>query len=196
MQADTLHLSSGTLILIELVIAAVLWVVLRGLAKSWSSEGAVDHRVVLALSSISALVGGLCCLTPIVLVLVGVASVSVASSLGNVLYGDYRWLFRLASLLLTGLALAIYFRNRGVCTLQEVKRRRSWLINVSLLVLVTSTTAYIFWTYVVLQYWGIAAGLPWAQYDESWAIPTSAALAAFTILLFLIIGRGRKPGPK
>ena len=24
--------------------------------------------------------------------------------------------------------------------------------------------------------WGIAAGLPWGQWDESWAIPTSIAL--------------------
>lgn len=153
----------------------------------------MDHKAILALSSVSALIAGLCCLTPIVLVLLGIASISVAASLGNVLYGDYRWLFRLVSLLLTAAALIIYFRRRGVCTLMEVKRRRKWLLNMSLLVLVTSTTAYILWAYVALHYWGIAAGLPWAQYDESWAIPTSAALATFTVLLFFFISRYRTP---
>lgn len=184
--------SSALLIFAELAIPIALWLLLRTLGRSRSREE-VDHKVILALSSVSALIGGLCCLTPIVLVLLGVASVSVAADLGNVLYGDYRWLFRLASLLLTAAALVIYFRGRGVCTLAEAKRRRKWLLNISILVLVTSTTAYIFWTYVVLQYWGIAAGLPWAQYDESWAIPTSSALAALTVLLFFIVGRYRTP---
>ena len=58
----------------------------------------------------------------------------------------------------------------------------------------SSLAVYIFWTYVVLHYLGIAAGLPWGQYDESWAIPTSAVLFALVAFLFYFIGTGpRKP---
>ncbi len=136
------------------------------------------------------IIGGLCCLAPIVLVLFGLASVSAAASLGNVLYGDYRWLFRAVALICLGLGLLIYFRRSGVCTLDRAKRERNRLINVSLLVLVASAGVYIFWTYVVLHYWGIAAGLPWSRYDEGWAIPVSAAaLVAVSVLTFLSFRR-------
>ncbi len=160
------------------------------------AEETVDGKAVLAISGIAAALGGLCCMTPIVLVLFGLANVSVAASLGNVLYGDYRWAFRLFSLAVLSLALFFYFRKRGVCSLDDVKRRRNWIINFSLLVLLSSTAAYVFWTYVVLQYWGIAAGLPWAQYDESWAIPSSAALAVIATLLFLFFRRAANSASK
>jgi len=121
------------------------------------------------------------------------ASVSGAASLGNMLYGDYRWLFRIAALIFIGIGLLVYFRKRGVCTLDDARRQRNRLINVSLLVLTTATTIYVFWTYVALHYWGIAAGLPWAQYDERWAIPLSLGLLAVVALLWVFLGRSRRP---
>ncbi len=149
-----------------------------------------DRKAIVILSSMAGIIGGLCCLTPIVLMLFGLASVSAAASLGNVLYGDYRWLFRSAALICLGLGLVIYFRRSGVCTLDAAKRERNRLINVSLLVLFASAGFYIFWTYVVLHYWGIAAGLPWSHYDESWAIPVSAAaLVAVSVLTSLSFRR-------
>jgi hypothetical protein len=144
-----------------------------------------DRKAVLIFSSAAALIGGLCCLTPIVLVLLGLASVSVAASLGNVFYGDYKWLFRASGLLFLSVALIVYFRRQGICTLDEAKRQRDRLVNISMIVLVMSIGAYILWTYVILHYWGIAAGLPWAQYDEIWAIPTSAVVIAVAALLLL-----------
>jgi len=150
---------------------------------------ASDRKAVVILSSLTALVGGLCCLTPIVLVLFGLASVSAAADLGNVLYGEYRWLFRLAALALAGLGLVIYFRNRGVCSLEEAKRQRTRVINVSLLVTFGAVALYVFWNYVALHYWGIAAGLPWSQYDERWAIPASIILLAPAALWLARLGR-------
>lgn len=64
--------------------------------------GQGDRKGILVLSGLAALVGGLCCLTPVVLVLLGLASISAAASLGNVLYGDYHWEFRLVALALLG----------------------------------------------------------------------------------------------
>ena len=158
-------------------------------------DAALDGKTILAISFLSGSLGGLCCLTPIVLVLLGLANVSVAASLGNVLYGDYRWVFRILGLLFLGGFLVVYFRKRGVCTLDEAKRQRVWLLNIALLMLLASATAYIFWTYVVLQYGGIAAGLPWAQYDESWATPASIVLALVSGLWFIFVKRKTKSGP-
>ena len=142
------------------------------------------------ISGLAALIGGLCCLTPIVLALLGLASVAVAADLGNVLYGNYRWVFRIVALGFVAAALVIYFRRRGICTLDQARQERNRILNTSLVVSISSMGAYILWTYVAVHYWGIAVGLPWAQYDESWAIPLAAAVLAAAVLLHYVLLRG------
>ncbi len=154
-----------------------------------------DRKGIFLISGLAALIGGLCCLTPVVLVLVGLASLSVAADMGNVLYGDYRWLFRIAALTFLALALGFYFRRKGICTLDQARRERNRIINTSLVVLTFSVGIYIFWTYIAVHYLGIAAGLPWAQYDESWAVPASAAVLGITLILYLIFFRSSRKEP-
>ncbi len=157
-----------------------------------TAEPSNDRKGIVVISALAGLIGGLCCLTPVVLVLLGLASVSVAASLGNVLYGDYAWWFRSAALLFLALALFVYFRKKGICTLDEARRQRNRIINTSLVVLIFAAGIYIFWTYVALQYSGIAVGLPWAQYDESWAIPASAIVLGAALLLYFALFRRRR----
>jgi hypothetical protein len=38
-----------------------------------------------------------------------------------------------------------------------------------------------------VHYAGIAAGLPWAQYDESWALPASLVLLVIGGVLYLLL---------
>ncbi len=147
-------------------------------------EEASERKDVTWFAIAAGIIGGLCCLTPIVMVLLGLATVAVAADLGNVLYGEYRWAFRLAGLGFLAAALVVYFRKRGICTLDQARRQRNRVLNVTLLVLTGAVGSYVLWTYVVLHYGGIAAGLPWAQYDESWAVPVSlSVLAVFVLLL-------------
>lgn len=149
-----------------------------------ASSTAGDRRSILLFSLVAGIIAGLCCLTPIVLVMLGLATVSFAADLGNALYGKYRWLFRAAGLAFLVVGLAIYFRRQGVCTLNQAKQQWIRIFNMTLLVLIAAVGIYIFWTYIVLHYWGIAAGLPWAQYSETWALPTAAAIfAVFFVLL-------------
>ncbi len=142
-----------------------------------------DSKAILTFSLVAGIIGGLCCFTPIVVTLFGVTTITVAADLGNVLYGEYRWAFRLVALVFLAAGLVVYFRTRGIGTLDQAKRYRSRIINFSLLVLISASVIYVFWTYVVLHYWGIAAGLPWAQYNEDWAIPTTAVILLLAFLL-------------
>jgi NADH:ubiquinone oxidoreductase subunit 6 (subunit J) len=151
-----------------------------------------DRKAIVVFSSLGGIFAGLCCFPPIVWVMFGLAGVAFANDLGNVLYGDYRWLFRAVTLLLLAVGLFFYFRRSGICTLDQARRERNRILNVSLLVLVTGIGIYIFWTYIVLHYWGIAAGLPWAQYDESWAYPASAAVLGFAAVLAYILRRSQR----
>jgi hypothetical protein len=160
-----------------------------------SAEGNPDRKGIFLMSALAALIGGLCCVTPVVLVLLGLSTLAFANSLGNVLYGDYRWAFRLAALAFLALALGVYFRRRGICTLDQARRQRNRIVNTTLVVLIAAVGMYIFWTYLAVHYWGIAVGLPWARYDESWALPASAVvLAAAVILYFLLFRNPRQAG--
>ena len=155
-------------------------------------SGSGDQKAIFALSAMAGLIGSLCCVTPVVLVLFGLASVTVANNWGNLLYGEYRWWFRGVALLFLAAGLVVYFRRRGICTLDTVARQRNRVINVTLLVFLLATGIYVFGNYVVVHFWGIAAGLPWAQWDESWAYPVSAVLlgaAAIWLLLTWLLAR-------
>ena len=115
---------------------------------------------ILKLSSIPVLVASLCCLSPIVIVLVGLGSVAFASSLADTLYGDYKWLFRLAGLALLAVALVVYLRRtKGICTIDEVKRRRNEIFNIVILSLAVGVAGYFFFLYVVVHYAGVFLGL-------------------------------------
>ena len=153
------------------------------------AEQPSDRKGVLLISALAGLIGGLCCVTPVVLVLLGLASISVAADLGNVLYGDYRWFFRLGALAFLTLGLWVYFRRRGICTLDQARRERNRIVNTSLVVVIGAVGVYIFWTYIAVHYWGIAVGLPWAQYDESWALPASAVVLALALTLYFVLFR-------
>lgn len=117
---------------------------------------------VLKISSIPVVLASLCCLSPVILVLIGVSTVSFASSLADTLYGDYKWYFRSAGLLTLLLALYFYLtRQKGICTIDAAKRRRNEIINYLALTLVAGVLGYLFFLYVVVHYIGVFLNL-WA----------------------------------
>lgn len=109
--------------------------------------------------SIPVAVASLCCLSPVILVLLGVASVSFAGSLADTFYGEYKWWFRLAGLLALAGALVFYFRKKGVCTLDQARRRRNEIINTVLVVFIVAVIGYVVFLYGVVEVIGIWLGL-------------------------------------
>ena len=115
----------------------------------------------LKITGLPVLFAGLCCLSPIIILLLGLGSVGFASSLADTLYGDFKWYFRLGGLIIIAIALILYFHDRGVCTLDEVKRRHNEILNTTLIAITIGVLGYIFWLYVVVHSWGVWLGL-WA----------------------------------
>ncbi|MFW6210250.1 MAG: hypothetical protein ACOC4E_02040 [Patescibacteria group bacterium] len=119
-------------------------------------------RDIFKLSGLPVLIASLCCLSPLILVLVGVSTVSFASSLADTFYGEYKWWFRGAGLIALLLALTFYLRRqKGICTIDEAKRRRNEIINYLALTLIVGVLGYLFFLYVVVHYLGAWLGL-WA----------------------------------
>lgn len=86
---------------------------------------AVNAPASLGIGALGGLIGISCCVSPVVLYLIGVASATEAVSLGTRLYGDYAWYFRGAGLLVGGAAAWLYLRRRDQCDLRGV--RAQWL---------------------------------------------------------------------
>lgn len=116
-------------------------------------------KEILKLTWLPVLIASLCCLSPFILVLVGLSTVSFAASLSDTLYGNYRWLFRLAGLLFLGVSLLMYFRSRGICTIDEARKRRREIINTIIVTLISGVIGYVVFLYGILEYVGKVAGI-------------------------------------
>lgn len=109
-----------------------------------------------SITSLPVVLASLCCLSPVIIVLLGLGTVGFASSLADTLYGSYKWYFRIAGLLALVGALVLYFRRaKGVCTFDEVVKRRNEIINTVVIALTVSVAGYFFFLYVVVHYIGV-----------------------------------------
>ena len=132
-----------------------------------SMEEKSDVKSFIKLISTSTIIASMCCLPSVVLVLFGLASVSSAAALSDTLYwgGEgYEW-FRPTMLAIASISviigLVIYFRTRGICTFDDVKRQRRKVINTSLLIIIIAYLSYLLFNYVILTEIGILLGLEW-----------------------------------
>jgi len=113
-------------------------------------------KEILKISGIPVVLASLCCLSPVILVLLGVSTVSFASSLSDTLYGEYKWVFRIVGLLALLVSLAYYLRReKGICTIDDVKRRRNEILNYVAITTIVGVLGYLFFLYVVVHYVGV-----------------------------------------
>mgnify|MGYP005671960329 FL=1 len=115
----------------------------------------------------SAFLASMCCIPSVVLVLFGLASVSSAAALSNDLYwgtngmGWFRPALSVLSLVLVALGLVLYFRNDGICTLDEVRRQRKRIVNTSVIAVTLAVLIYVVFNFIILTEIGVALDLPW-----------------------------------
>ncbi|MBI2037887.1 MAG: hypothetical protein HYT15_03075 [Candidatus Magasanikbacteria bacterium] len=101
------------------------------------------------------LLGSLCCLSPVILVLLGLSTAGFAATLSDTLYGTYRWWFRAIAALGIILSVLVYLRReKKICSLDQAKRRRNEIINILALAFIFGAVAYVIWLYVVVEYVG------------------------------------------
>ena len=109
---------------------------------------------------VPAIIASLCCLSPVLLVSLGIVSVSVAGDLADVLYGEYKWLFRAAGLVaLTVFTVSYFKRKKKICTLNDVHKRRNEIINTVFLILIVSVVLYIVFLYGIIELIGLVLGI-------------------------------------
>jgi uncharacterized membrane protein YfcA len=102
------------------------------------------------LTGLPVLIASLCCLAPVVLVILGLSTVAFATSLTQVLDGQYRWMFLALGVVLLAISLVFYFRKRGVCTLDQARKHRNEILNKVLLVFIAFIVGYVVFFYGIL----------------------------------------------
>lgn len=108
---------------------------------------------------IAAFIAALCCFTPVVIVLIGLGSVSYAASLNELLYGEYWWAFQLAGFTFLVSALVVHlYTNENVCSMAAAVRKRRRILNLLGVAVVLGATAYVLWM-VVVELVGLALGI-------------------------------------
>jgi len=92
--------------------------------------------------------GIICCVSPVVLFLLGISTAAEAVTLGDRLYYGYAWYFRGAGLLLAAAATIVYLRSRRSCSLTGAAAQWRTLLSVGVTMVVTyaglyATTGYL-----------------------------------------------------
>src|SRR3989344_1860743 len=101
-------------------------------------------------------IGGLCCFSPLILVLLGLTSVSFAASFADTLYGQYKWIFRSAAILFLLLALGWHiYKKEKLCSLEQLKRQRRKVLNLVLSAISLGVIGYVIWLYVIVEIAGV-----------------------------------------
>ena len=116
---------------------------------STTSERRLRAGVLMGL--VSGLTGITCCVSPVVLALLGIATAAEAVSLGDTLYYTYGWYFRGAGMIVATIAVVLYLRQRGACSIDGAYRYR-WMLFVLGLSAVF-TYAGLFWFTKYLGIW-------------------------------------------
>ena len=118
-------------------------------------------RPLTRLVALSAITASLCCLPSVVWVmLAGSSAIVAADQLSNDLYYSWvRFALYLVSLSMLSFGLVVYFRNRGVCSLDDVKSEKRRVVNTTLAVFTAAILTYLVWNFVILEIVGIAIGL-------------------------------------
>ena len=102
----------------------------------------------LGIGALGGLVGISCCVSPVVLYLVGVASATEAVALGNRWYGEYAWYFRGAGLVVGGGAVALYLRRRDQCDLRGARAQWRTIATATAVGIVTYAALYALTTWL------------------------------------------------
>lgn len=121
--------------------------------------------------SSSAFLASMCCFPSVVLVMFGLASASTAAALSDRLYwGPFRKWLLLATFIFLSYGLTRYFRQQGVCTLDDAKREKKKVINVSLFTFGMFLVVYTIWNYIILDLIGIAFGIDAWKESSIWPL--------------------------
>ena len=125
--------------------------------------GQEDTKPLAAIVGLSAITASMCCLPSVIWVLfAGSSAIVAADQLSNEMYYSWvRYALYALSLSMLSYGLVVYFRQRGVCTIDDARRERNRILNTSLAVFTAAVITYLVWNFVILEVIGIELGLPW-----------------------------------
>ena len=102
-----------------------------------------DTKKALGFGAIAGTIAIFCCVSPLILVLLGLTTVTAAVALGNNLFTNYKIYFIAASLLFLFITLILYLKNKLSGSLSGVRKN----IKIIIVSVFSAILVYIFWYY-------------------------------------------------
>ena len=98
--------------------------------KTWLSIGVITGTIAL-----------LCCISPIILVLLGLSTVTAAIALGTNLFDNYKLYFISVSIIFMVTAILFYLKKKNQCSISGLRKN----INKILITFIVAVFIYILW---------------------------------------------------
>ena len=114
-------------------------------------QGRFELKSGAAIGLVSGFAAITCCVSPVVFVLIGIATAAEAVTLGDTLYYTYGWFFRAFGAVVAAAAVIVYLRRRRSCSIDGA--RRHWRMLGSLVLAGGATYAGLFWFTKYLSIW-------------------------------------------
>ncbi len=114
-------------------------------------QGRSELKSGAAIGLVSGFAAITCCVSPVVFVLIGIATAAEAVTLGDTLYYTYGWFFRAFGAVVAAAAVIVYLRRRRGCSIDGA--RRHWRTLGSLVLAGGATYAGLFWFTKYLSIW-------------------------------------------
>jgi hypothetical protein len=112
------------------------------LRRALCGEPSRARRGSVLVGALAGLIGLACSVTPAVLALLGLSTVSFAIALGNTLYYDYGWYFRGAGLSFAVAGVIALLRARKSCSIRGARREWRLLVMTALTMVVVYGALY------------------------------------------------------
>jgi len=97
-------------------------------------------------------IGILCCISPVILVLLGLSTVTAAIAMGNNLFYNYKLYFIGASVIFLVIALALYLKQKKQCSISGVRKNLNLIILSVFIAILTYTFFYYFTTWLAIKF--------------------------------------------
>lgn len=108
----------------------------------------------------TAFIGGLCAFIPIMLVMLGITTVTVGATLADTLVGQYEWVFvGSAVLFLMGAFIWHFYKVENIRSFDVLKKNGKRVIVFTLFTVAISVATYYLWAYIIMGKLGSFLGI-------------------------------------
>ncbi len=110
--------------------------------------GIKDIKTAIGLGSLAGVIALFCCVAPIVLVLLGLSTVSAAIALSYFWYDNFKWVFLSSSALFLIASVTLYLRAKKQCSISGIRKNVNFILAIVIIAILVYLLLFIATTWL------------------------------------------------